>query len=62
LRHNEAVLDVVGGEAFESRLAAVCVDEVAEGGERQPSIGKPSTLFLKKFFEPLLKCNLFMNI
>jgi hypothetical protein len=30
LRHDEAVLDVVGGQAFESRLAAVCVDELAQ--------------------------------
>jgi hypothetical protein len=35
LRRDEAVLDVVGGKAFESSLAAVCVDEVAEGGEQQ---------------------------
>jgi hypothetical protein len=30
LRHDEAVLDVVGGEAFESCLAAVGVDELAQ--------------------------------
>jgi hypothetical protein len=33
LRHDEAVLDVVGGQALESRLAAVGIDELAQERE-----------------------------